>query len=216
MPPIAIYYYILLLVCALTGSFLIRRHWPLWAKLLVILSWVTQAAEWMAFFCYTRRIDHTGWYTVWVFLETVVILYALFYESTLLWVKRLYWATLIMLPSGVIAFFIMRPPFAYIGLFYLFVELVASCAVLIDILKDVSDKPMHSNPKFWLATGMLFFCSLYIVVFSLGKFLNLLPYTKILPFGSLANTFMYGGFIACFIALRRSSYTRSATSPSSP
>jgi hypothetical protein len=112
-----------------------------------------------------------------------------------------------ILPPGVVIYFIVRPPFAYIELFYLFLELVAACAVLIDILKDVSDKPMYSRPTFWLATGMLCFSSLYIVVFSLGQLLNLLPYTVLLAFTTFDNTFMYGGFIACFIALRREGRT---------
>lgn len=203
MSPLLIYYHILLLVCALTGSILLRRSWAFWARLLVVLTWVTQVAEILAFFAMIRRVDINICYSLWIFLETLTLLYVLSRGTSLPWVKRLHIILMAVLPMGMVLYFILMPAFAYLGLFFLFLELMAAGAVLIDILADVSDVPMQSKPIFWLATGMLFYCSLYIVVFSLGQLLNTLPHDDFMPFGCLANTFMYGGFIACFVTLRR-------------
>lgn len=203
MLPLYIYYDLLLLTCALTGSLLMRRNWRPWSKLLVILSWMTVIIETLAFVCTVKNIYHMTWYTPWVFLETLTLLYILSRGITLLWVKRLHRILLIMLPLGIVSYYVLSPTFVYIGLLCMFLELAAAGSVLIDILNDVSDTPMYGKPMFWLATGMLFFCSLYIVVFSLGLLVNTLPRIVFLLFGCLANTFMYGGFIACFVALRR-------------
>jgi hypothetical protein len=201
-----IYYHILLLVCSLTGSLLVRRDWPLWSKLLVILSWVTLVVEGIAWVCHaihmTNAIYYT-WYSLWAFLETLTVLYILSREVILASVKRLHRILMILLPVGVALYFILWPPFAYIVLFYMLLEVIAACAVLIDILKDVSDEPMHGKPIFWLATGMLFFCSLFMVVYSMGRLINTLPRSAYVPLGCFANTFMYGGIIACFIVLGR-------------
>jgi hypothetical protein len=206
MPPVLIYYHLLLLVCALTGSLLVRRNWPRWAKLLVILPWVTQVAEILAWICLVNNVNkqfYHSWYTIWAFLEALTLLYILSRGAILPSVKRLHRLLMMLSPVGLILYFILWPTFAYIGLFYLSLELVAAGAVLIDILVDVSDTPMIKKPVFWLATGMLFFCSLYIVVLSLGRLLSTLPHDKYWPFSCFANTFMYTGFIACFIVLSR-------------
>ena len=198
-----IYYYLLLLTCALTGSLLVRRNWALRFKLLMALSWATILAETLAGICFVRHINHLSWYAPWEFLETLTLLYILSREAILPWVKRLHIVLMTVLPLGAVLYYVLTPAFVYMMLFYLFLELLAAGAVLIDILTDVSDVPMHSRPMFWLAAGMLFYCSLYIVIFSLGQLLNTLPHDDFMPFGCLANTFMYGGFIACFVTMRR-------------
>lgn len=196
------YYGILLLACVLTGCLLVRKSWAPWYKLLVILSGATLLAETLSFVCSVKHINYLPWYTVWVFLEALTLLYILSREVMLRSVRRLYRILMILSPLGVVAYFVLSPAFAYVGLYILFLELIAACAALIDILKDVSERPMYGMPKFWLATGLLFFCSFYIVIFSIGQLLNALSYIC-MPLMVATNTFMYAGYIACFKALRK-------------
>jgi hypothetical protein len=202
------YYGTLLLACALTGCLLVRKNWPFWSWLLVVLSCMTFLAEAIAFvFASFTRINHLGWYNAWIFLETMALLYILSREAVLPSMKRLHRGLLIALPLGTLFCYIGYPAFdrnnEYAMLLYLFLELAAVCAVLADTLRDESDKPVSGKPIFWLAIGMLFYCSLFIVAFSVGKFLDKLNYPYFIPFSYAANTFMYGGYIACFIALSR-------------
>ncbi|HVW60894.1 MAG TPA: hypothetical protein VHC48_12680 [Puia sp.] len=202
-----IYYGALLLTCAITGCRLIRRHWAFWARLLVILSCVTFLVEALIVFLDSRYIYRGTIYTFWLFLETACLLFILSHGTALPWGKRLFKVLLVALPPGAALCFILLPFVGginiYAMLLYLFLELAAACTVLIDILTDVSDKPMHSKPMFWLAAGMLFYCSIFIVIYSLGRFIRILYYPYYIPFSIAANTFMYGGFIACFVTLRR-------------
>ncbi|MDO6430165.1 hypothetical protein Q4E93_06190 [Flavitalea sp. BT771] len=78
-------------------------------------------------------------------------------------------------------------------------------AALADVLLNNSDKSLSARPDFWLASGMLFYSSIFV--------LHYIPQLSsqhpegipryFLVCSSVANTFMDGGFIACFKALRR-------------
>jgi hypothetical protein len=199
---------VLLLVCVLTGLMLVRKSWAPWYKFLVVWSCVTLTVEVLTFILGRMRINYLFGYNVWSLLDTGALLYILSRECTLRTVKRLHNILLIVLLPGVVLCYFWYPVVEKFNgclmLFYLFLELAAACAALVNILKDESDKPMRGKPMFWFAIGMLFYCSLFIVIYSAGKFFNtLLSYPYYLPSSTLANTFEYGGFIACFIALRR-------------
>jgi hypothetical protein len=168
---------------------------------------VTLAVESLTFVLSRMYVDYLLWYNLWALLETGALLYILSGRITLSSGRRLHRILLIALLPGTVLCYIWYPFFHKFNgcavLFFLFLELIAACTALVDILKKMYDRPMYKEPMFWLATGMLFYCSLFIVVFSLGQFFNRLSYPVYLPFACSANTFMYGGFIACFIALRR-------------
>ena len=83
---------------------------------------------------------------------------------------------------------------------------MAACACLIDMLQDkeMLDRPLTTRPLFWVAVGMLGSCSFFMVILSLEQLFvkTVFRYDFYMPFSYVANTFMYGGFIACFRTLR--------------
>jgi uncharacterized membrane protein YeaQ/YmgE (transglycosylase-associated protein family) len=123
-------------------------------------------------------------------------------------VKRLCRVLLGVLPIGAVICYILSPGFEdrvneYANLFYLFASLIAACLVLTDILRDMSDRPPFAQPVLSLAAGILFYSSTFILIHAIGAFYPLLMSKYYIYFSAVGNTFLYGGFIACYFALRR-------------
>jgi hypothetical protein len=218
-----IYCYSLLAVCALTGCLLVKKSWTPWYKLLVILTWITvvvEAAQLLFQIYKPGQPPVFVIYNVWMFVEPFTMIYILYCATAHPVVRRLEKVLLLLLPIGLVICYIHSPRFTdrmneYVNLMCLFAALIASCSALIDILLDMSDRSLFAQPVLWLAAGILCFCSTFILIHAYGAFY---PYQirKYYVYFSLAgNTFQYGGFIACFLALRKKNKKAMMTTPSS-
>jgi len=211
----------LYLSCALTACFLLRRNWPFSYKLLAVLSCVTLAVELVVMCCFFRRIDYFGIYNVWAYVEVGTIIYIQFRQAAHTWAKRLLILLLVVLTATTVALHLLLPAFPRLSghflMFFLFFQLIATCAALVDILQGTSDRQLSAQPGLWLATGMLFYSSLFLVLHIWGFFFTNEANKYFYIFSFVANTFMYGGFIAAFITLRSHPPIQPAdSSPDSP
>jgi len=194
---------------AIVGQRSKRAAWQDAYKWLVILCWVTVAVEMIDHCFLLLGVKHYIFYNIWGYFETGGIIFIQLRLLMNTWAKRLLTTMLILLTLGTIANYILGPPLNDLNplfqLFTLFIQLITTCAALIDILVSTSDKPLSAQPAFWLGAGMLFYCSIFILIYITKIFFK--PSGPIYWFfmvcSIIANTFMYGGFIACFITLRR-------------
>jgi len=194
---------------AIVGQRSKRAAWQDAYKWLVILCWVTVAVE-MTDHCFILlRIKHFVIYNIWGYFETGGIIFIQLRLLTYKWPKRLLIAMLVMLTAGTAINYIWGPPIndlnAQFQLFTMFIQLITTCAALIDVLGSTSDNPLSVQPAFWLNAGMLFYCSIFTLDYIAAIFFKY-PSTMgwfFLACSIIANTFMYGGFIATFKTLRR-------------
>jgi hypothetical protein len=151
-------------------------------------------------------------YNTWLPLETSTILFILCSHAVHDWTRRLGRVLLGVYLAGVAVSYIFFPPFSQFNtqavLIGLFMQLFASCASLADMLQDKDNEDrLSGRPMFWMAIAILCSCTLFAVIFSTRGLLmsSKFPfgYYFYMPFSYAANTCMYGGFIACFITLRR-------------
>jgi hypothetical protein len=204
---------------AIVGQRCKRTTWQDAYKWLVILCWVTVVVETTGNTLTLLRIKHNIFYNVWGYLETGGIIFIQLRLLMHTWAKRLLIAMLIVLTAGTGINYIWGPSIYELNLpfqlFTLFIQLIATCAALIDFLGgNTSDKPLSAQPAFWLNAGMLFYCSVFILVYIAGIFFTSSDRHQFgyyfLACIIIANIFMYGGFIACFITLKRQSYEPAA------
>ena len=190
---------------------LVRKSWSPGYKLLVALSCMTLAVETTSlvyqYMPYRPPLFYI-FYNVWIFLEPATMIYILFREATHPAVKRLCRVLLMLLPiSGILCHLLSYDPTTgineYANLVYLFFCLIAACSVLMGILLDTSDQLLFTRPVFWLATGILFYSCIFIVIHAIGAFYFYLVIKCYIYFSTAANAFQYGGFIACYFALRK-------------
>jgi len=82
---------------------------------------------------------------------------------------------------------------------------IASCAVLIDLLHDMSGQPLYARPKFWFSLTMLVSSSIFLLVSAAARYMmnHLETRPFFMPFNVIANTVMYAGFIKCFVVLKK-------------
>jgi hypothetical protein len=192
---------------AFSGSRFMRKHWMLAYKLLVALSWMTVVVEMTGFLLLVRHLPNHGMYNVWSIVETGILFYIQYLTAVSRWAKRVLVISLAILLVGGAIFYIKWPKVIdtslQLELFTLFVQLVATCAALIDILQNMSDKLLSAQPAFWLNIGMLFYICIFILIHILGIYSKASASQVFYFFSLAANFFMYSGFIACFRTLRR-------------
>jgi hypothetical protein len=194
---------------AIVGQRYKRPAWPRSYKWLVVLCWVTGVVETASLGALLMRVQFSVVHNIWGYVETGTIVFIQLRELTHAVTRRLQWIILVVLTVGTGIYFIRGPLLSGMNLsfllFTLFIQLIAACIVIIDILISTSDRPPFVQPAFWLAIGMLFFSAIFSVIYIMEKFIigevRVVPY--FLAFSTVANTFMYGGIIACFITLRR-------------
>ena len=195
-------------VAAIMGYRWMRKDWAPAHKLLVALSCVTVGVELSVDCCIFLHINFERIYNVWSFVETGTILFIQFLAVKHAWLRRLLILLLVVLAAGTVVCYRFVPVFEQLNfpvmLFSLFVQLIGSCVALIDVLLGTSDRPLSAQPDFWLATGMLFYCCIFIAGHILKVYTTGIAAGRFYSFFIIvANIFMYGGFIACFKALRR-------------
>jgi magnesium-transporting ATPase (P-type) len=101
--------------------------------------------------------------------------------------------------------YIIQPDFtvynSYARTIYLVLWIVACGLFFIDVMLNDNRVSLVKQPGFWLATGILFFSVIFIILISLYQIFTTLPNYKIFfrYFIIVANTFMYVGFAGAFI-----------------
>jgi hypothetical protein len=159
--------------------------------------------------CHFLGIRYTSAYNVWAYFETGGIICIQLRLLTHRWAKRLLTAMFIILTVGAAINYVWGPPLAGSNmpflLFTIFIQMIATSVALIDVLGNTSDKPLSAQPAFWLNAGMLFYGSVFILIYIAQLFSRSFKHFGwyFIACSMIANTFMYGGFIACFITLRR-------------
>ena len=193
---------------AIVGQRCKRATWQDPYKWLIMLCWVTAIIETLDNCFILLRIKHHIIYNVWAYFETGGIICIQLRLLMYKWAKHLFRAMLIILTLGTMINYIWGPPMndfnSPFQLFTLFIQLITTCAALIDLLGSTSDKPLSAQPAFWLNAGMLFYCSIFMLHYIAAIFFRSqgLIGWFFLACSTIGNTFMYGGFIACFRTLR--------------
>jgi hypothetical protein len=194
---------------AVVGLRTMRKTWPSWYKLLVIMCWFTVVVETLHIVLLFRGVRTYATYNTLLSVETFILVYALYREATLRSIRRLLLVLLIVLPVGLAVCFSFPSGFTNTNnaadTVELIIELMAACAVLIDMLQDMSGASLFSSPRFWLAAGTLGSSCMFALMIASRKSLEGDPMEAFyeIPYSCVANTFLYGGIITCFIMLKR-------------
>lgn len=202
-----LYYEALLITCFFTGCLFLRKSFPLEYKLLVVLSGLTLLVESAVMYFLIFKTAKPWIYDFFGPVECGFIVYILYRVSLSRVIKRLNIFLLVLLPVGVGICHMLPPLLPWVNepaIFYcLFTNLVAACSYLIDLLLNKADIPLIRYPFFWMASGELIFCCVYAMIPPLLNYYMKISYTYFMVYSLVANTFMYGGFIACFYCFRR-------------
>jgi hypothetical protein len=176
--------------------------------LLVVLAGLTLLVETMVILnIFVRRVHGRWIYNFFAPVECGFIIYILYRASVYPAIKRLNAILLGCLPISIGIVYWMHPVLHRFndaaGLVYDFLELVVACSFLIDVLLNKLDTPPGRQPLFWMASGLLFACSLFTLQDVLMNYIPTIQNQYLTIYNAIANSFMYAGFIACFICLRR-------------
>lgn len=192
---------------AIIGWRYMRKSWAPAYKWLVALAWVTCAVEMVTTVCMFCHINYDPLYNVFALVETGALLYIQFLLATRRTAARLLMALLGLLVVGTATCFIVWPTVDSLHLRYIvfnmFVQLVGVCVALIDILQVSTEKLLSRQPAFWLNIGLLFYCSIFIIIHIVGIWSVREAGDNFIWFSLVGNTFMYFGYIACFRTLRK-------------
>lgn len=205
-----IYQQALEVVCAVIGLIMIRRSWPFAYRLLVFICCFIALSELISFACILLHYPSQKFFNIYVSIETITLAYILFCETTLGWSRRLLRVLLIVLPVGLVAAFTLPANGLSISNMYadtlqLLVLIIASCAVLVDILHDMSGTSLYTRPAFWFSLTMLVSSSIFLLLEAFMQYMKNHMGTRpfFMPFIVVANTIMYGGFVKCFLVLKK-------------
>jgi hypothetical protein len=167
-------------------------------------------SELISFACILLHYPSQKFFNIYVSIETIALAYILFCETSLGWSRRLLQILLIVLPAGLVAAFTLPPNGLSISNLYadtlqLLVLIIASCAVLVDILHDMSGASLYTKPGFWFSLTMLVSSSIFLLLEAFMQYMKNHMGTRpfFMPFIVVANTIMYGGFIKCFLVLKK-------------
>ena len=155
------------------------------------------------------RLNNNWIYNLFLPLQCLCILYIFYKVSVNQTIKKMNLILMICMFTGtVITYFIHRSFIflnSYASALYLILMLISAGCFYIDAIVNDVETSLVKQPAFWLATGLLFFCVIYILIFALWAIIEKLPYYKRILFDSniIANSFMYGGIIICFLCLRK-------------
>lgn len=200
------------------GILLVKRDWPFIYKMLVALTALTFLVEISGYLIWTKLKQNNNWlYNLYLPVQCFCILYFFYKVSEYKLVQKINLALIITMFAGtIISYFIHRSFFflnSYASELYLILMLVAAGLFYIDSIVNDVEIRLVKQPPFWLSTGLLFFCIIYILIFAFWNLIKQVPYYRVILFYSniVANTFLYGGIIICFLCMRktRNYYTHS-------
>lgn len=191
-------------LCFITGCITVKDKSPVEYKVLLILMLVTILTESVAFKLIHIDIEPRTLYQFFSPFESACITYAYYRSAVHKVVKRIIGIILVLLPLLIISLRLLPMKFGTAFLFtvmYAFVELVASCIYMVDILVYRGERPESIRPLFWTACGMILFCCVYILKDAGVRILLNTPlsYYLILLFSNMG---MYAGITGSFISYR--------------
>lgn len=200
-------FHLLEITAFLTGCLLWKKDWPLQFRQLVVMMGLTVLVEIVAHFLVIRYHNSVWLYNLFMPVECASFLYVFFrgaVHPAIRIVNRCLLAAII--PVLVISFLaqphlLLHNKFRYI--IFLFLELLAACSFFIDLLSGGESVYLLRQPLFWLAGGIVPFCCVHIVLFSLLNYFIPMPQIYYVSWTLVANAFLYSGVTACFICLRR-------------
>ena len=191
------------------GCVLVRKSWPapyrflLGYKCLAFFIAVVSMA-WSTFF---RQSNH--WiYNLYNPIECALLLYVYYRAAVHPAIKRLDLSLLAVLPPLIFIVYLLVPVLyslnSMAGIGYLFLLILSSCGVYVDLLLDKGDLPIFRHPLFWLAAGVLLYsiCMiLFFLTWEYSKKMILYRFFSIIYFGGAA--FLNLGIIGCFSTVRK-------------
>jgi len=212
------YHHYFELAASLTGLITFRKHWPAYAKALLVLAGVTFGIELYAQYLWSNLHKQNHFlYNLFLPFQCFVVLFAfsrLLINNSLLLVNRMLIAVFF---TGTVAAYIYYPTFVNLNYFastlYLVLMIIASGCFFLDIAMNSINVPLIRQPVFWLATGILVFSVTFVIRMAFWTYLASLPNINAIIFVTniISNIFFYGGLIGFFICLRQTTYS----SPSS-
>ena len=200
-------FHLLEIVPFLAGCLLWKKDWPLQFRQLAIMMGLTVFVEIVAHVLAIRHHNSMWLYNLFMPVECGSFLYV-FFRGAVRPAIRIFNRCLLaaIIPVLVISFLaqphlLLHNKFRYI--IFLFLELLAACSFFIDLLSGGESVYLLRQPLFWLAGGIVPFCCVHIVLFSLLNYFIPMPQIYYFSWTLVANTFLYSGVTACFICLRR-------------
>lgn len=204
------YHHYIELISFLTGLFCFKKEWAIPYKLLVVLAGLTFFVEVTGQFLWNQYQYNNHWiYNLFIPLQHFVFLFFIKSAIVDLRVKPtllfFIFLAIIVVP---VTYFFHRNFFIlnnYTATAMVFLLFLSSAAYYVDSMLNNIPIVIYKQPPFWIVSGLFFFCVIFIVRFSLWKFIVQIPeYKKILGYTNIvANTFLYGGLIGCFICLEK-------------
>ncbi len=205
-----LYHHYAELIAFIVGCVVLKKYWLREYKILVLLAGITFLVEISGHVMWIKFHQNNNWlYNIFLPFQCFCFLF-LFYKAAIYKsIKHINYALLIFLFAGTAISYCFHRNFiflnSYASTLYLVLMLIASGCFYIDAILNELEIKLVKQPPFWVATGMLFFTVIYILIFALWNELIKVPYYKLILFYStiVANTFLYGGLIACFLCLRK-------------
>jgi hypothetical protein len=202
------YHHYIELVAFSVGVACFNKNWLPYYKVLFFLVGLTCLVE-MAGSMMSYEFGDNNWlYNIFSPIECFIILY---FFSRIILKRRLKELIFYSIPIMVVATcitYMVQPNFmvynSYARTIYLVLWIIASGFFFIDVMINDNRMSLVKQPGFWLATGILFFSVIFIVLISMYKIFKILPNYKIIInyFNIVANTFLYVGFIGAFLCQR--------------
>ena len=185
-----------------------NKEWLPYYKVLLILIGLTCLVELAGSMMSYKFGDNNWLYNIFSPIECLLILY---FFSGIIQKSRLKEMVFYSIPLMIVATcitYIFQPDFmvynSYARTIYLVLWIIASGFFFIDVMINDNRLSLIRQSGFWLATLILFFIVIFIILISMYKIFKILPNYKIIInyFNIVANTFMYVGFIGAFLCQR--------------
>jgi hypothetical protein len=203
------YHHFVELASAVIGIMLVKKHWPVYAKLLVILAGVTFIIEISSQLLWENYKYSCHWlYNLFLPFQCFVILFVhfkmLLYPKT----RKAVFYLLCMLGVGTVFSYFFHQSFTifnhYASTFQVVLMLIASGLFYLDISLNDNNTRLVNQPLFWLSTGILFFSSIFVIKLAIWDYIYTLPDFRVISnvTNIVGNTFFYGSLIIYFVCLR--------------
>lgn len=209
------YHHCMELIAVLAGLCTFQWSWPRSYKLLLLLTTITLPIEVVSQYIWdTYHISNQWIYNL--FLPGQFLLLVLFFYF-IVFHRRIRQLQVGLLLAGVVGIcicyyyttWVQHLPLtqfnSYASTLYLVLLIISSGSFFIDAILSRESTPLIRQPGFWVATGVLFFCTLFTARFALWNLILTIPdYQKLLLYTNIiANTLLYLGITVSFLCLQR-------------
>lgn len=213
------YHHYIEIVTLFIGLSCFNKAWNLPYKILLLFIGLTCLVEITGYYI-SQRYGNNSWiYNIYSPIECLVILY--FFNRVIL-KRKLKDIVSFTIPLMIIATVItygIQPNIMvynhYAHSVYLVLWIIVCGFYFMDVMVNDNRMSLTKQPGFWLASGILVFSVLFIILINMHTMIQLLPNkrTIISYFIIIANTFMYVGFAGAFICQRIATKYYSRSSP---